>query len=185
MNGVAIRPYRLDDATALHEAALESVAAIQPFMAWCHPDLTVGDIRIWLEVQVAAFEALKAFEFAIVAADGRFLGGCGLNHLDDANRRANLGYWVRTSAAGRGVATEAVRQLVRWAFESTDLIRLEVVVSTRNAPSLGVAEKAGAWREGILRHRLLIHGEPHDAVLFSFIRHAATIEAEPGNFPLD
>jgi RimJ/RimL family protein N-acetyltransferase len=170
MNRLLLRPYRLDDAPALHEAALESMAEVQPFMAWCHPDLAVADMHAWLEAQVAAFETLKAFEFAIVAADGRFLGGCGLNHLEDANRRANLGYWVRTSAARRGVATEAVRQLVRWAFENTDLIWLEVVVSARNAPSLRVAEKAGAWREGVLRRRLLIHGEAHDAVLFSFVR---------------
>lgn len=166
----SIRPYRIEDAPALHEAALESVAEIQPFMAWCHPGLTLAEMRTWVAAQVAAFEALKAFEFAIVAADGRFLGACGLNHLDDANRRANLGYWVRTSAARRGVATEAVRQLVRWGFANTDLIRLEVVVSTRNAPSLRVAEKAGAWREGVLRRRLLIRGDAHDAVVFSFVR---------------
>jgi len=81
-----------------------------------------------------------------------------------------LGYWVRTSAARRGVATTAVRQLVDWGFEHTDLVRMEVLVSTHNVASLRTASKAGAEREGVLRSRLWLHGLAHDAVVFSFIR---------------
>lgn len=167
---VAIRPYRIEDAPAVHAAALASVAEIQPFGPWCHSGMTLADFQVWIEKQIQAFEALEAFEFAILGDGGEPLGGCGLNQIDQANRRANLDYWVRTSATRRGVATEATRQLVQWAFQSTDLLRLEVVVSTRNTASLRVAEKAGAVREGVLRCRLLLHGVPHDAVLFSFVR---------------
>ena len=44
----------------------------------------------------------------IERADGRILGSCGLNRLDRPNGTANLGYWVRASASGQGVATGAV-----------------------------------------------------------------------------
>jgi ribosomal-protein-serine acetyltransferase len=167
---ISIRPYRLGDAVALHEAAIESVWEIRPFMPWCRPDLTVDEGRCWIEAQVSAFAARKAFEFVISSPDGRFLGGCGLNQIDEENHRANLGYWVRSSATGRGVATAAVRQLVQWAFENTALVRLEVVVSTENPASLRVAEKSGALSEGILKKRLLLHGVWHDAVMLSFVR---------------
>lgn len=166
---ISIRPYRLDDAAALHEAAIESVWEIRPFMPWCHPDLTVDEGRRWIEAQISAFAARKAFEFVILAADGRFLGSCGINQIDEANHRANLGYWVRSSATGRGVATAAVRQLVQWAFDNTDLVRLEVVVSTENPASLRVAEKSGALNEGVFKKRLLLHGMWHDAVVLSFV----------------
>jgi RimJ/RimL family protein N-acetyltransferase len=126
--------------------------------------------RCWIELQVSAFEASKAFEFVILAPDGRFLGGCGLNQIDEVNHRANLGYWVRSSATGHGVATTAIRQLVQWAFNNTALVRLEVVVSTENAASLRVAEKSGAMSEGVLKKRLLLHGMWHDAVMLSFVR---------------
>lgn len=167
---ISLRPYQVVDAPAVHEAALSSVAEIRPFLPWCYPELTLGEIRAWVEAQVRAFEARTAFEFAILAENGGFLGGCGLNHIEEVNRRANLGYWVRTSATRRGVVTAAVRQLVRWAFENTNLIRLEVVVATENVASLRAAEKAGAVREGVLRKRLLLHGVAHDAVVFSFVR---------------
>jgi len=103
-----------------------------------------------------------------------FLGGCGLNYLDRFNRRANLGYWVRASETGRGVATRAVRLLIDWAARETDLDRLEIVVALDNNASLRVAEKAGAVREGVLRHRLWIHGVAHDAAVFSIL-----LRAEP------
>ena len=170
VTNVSIRPYRLDDAAALHEAAIESVWEVRPFMPWCRPDLTVDGARSWIEEQVSAFAAGRAFEFVIVAPDGRFLGGCGLTHIDEANQRANLGYWVRSSACGHGVATEAIQQLVQWTFKNTELVRLEIVVSTQNGASLRAAEKSGAVREGVLKKRLLLHGSWHDAVMLSFIR---------------
>ena len=167
---ISIRPYRIQDAEAVCEAALESVLEVRPFMPWCSPDMTASGQRSWIEAQVAAFEARKAYEFIILSADGRCLGGCGLNQIDDVNHRANLGYWVRSSATRRGVATGAIRQLVQWAFATTDLVRLEVLVSTQNGASLRAAEKAGAVRECVLRRRLLLHGTWHDAVIFSFVR---------------
>jgi RimJ/RimL family protein N-acetyltransferase len=167
---ISIRPYRLDDAAALHEAAIESVSEVRPFMPWCRPDLTVDAARRWIEAQVSAFEASQAFEFVILAPAGRFLGGCGLTQIDEMNHRANLGYWVRSSATGHGVATRAIRQLVQWAFNNTALVRLEVVVSTENAASLRVAEKSGALSEGVLKKRLLLQGMWHDAVMLSFVR---------------
>ena len=167
---ISLRPYRLDDGAALHEAAIESVWEVRPFMPWCRPDLTVDEGRRWIEAQVSAFAVRKVFEFVILAPDGRFLGGCGLNQIDEENHRANLGYWVRSSATGRGVATAAVRQLVQWAFNNTPLVRLEVIVSTQNAASLRVAEKSGAVNDGVLKKRLLLHGIWHDAVMLSFVR---------------
>ena len=73
-----------------------------------------------------------------------YLGGCGLNQIDHANGRANLGYWVRSSAVGRGVATAAVQLVRQWGFEQTSLLRLEVVIAVGNLASHRVAEKAGA-----------------------------------------
>ena len=171
---ISLRPYRVEDAPAILEAALSSVTEVRPFAPWCHPELTLEEVRAWLEAQVQAFEAGTAFEFAILAEDGSYLGSCALNQIESANRRANLGYWVRTSAIRRGVATAAIRQMVRWAFENTDLIRLEIIASTKNVASLRTAEKAGAVREGVLRKRLLLHGIAHDAVVFSFIREASS-----------
>jgi len=88
----------------------------------------------------------------------------------------SLGYWVRTSAAGRGVAPAAIRRLARFAFTETDLVRMEIVCAIGNTRSRRAAEKAGASREGVLRARLLLHGRPHDAVMYSIVRSAWDVQ---------
>ena len=167
---VRIRPYTTDDGPAVWEAIRESAAALAAWMPWWHPEYSADDARRWLEAQGPAFAHGTAYEFAIVSADGRYLGGCGLNQIDALNRRANLGYWVRTGATRQGVATAAVGLLRAWGFANTNLERLEVVVAAGNVASEGVAQKAGATREAVLRHRLLIGGVPRDATMFAFVR---------------
>jgi len=168
LQDIAIRPYAVADATVVWQAVRESMGDLQPWMPWCHRDYSLRDSCGWLELQVKAFEQRTAFEFAIVSADGGYLGACGINQIDQPNHRANLGYWVRTSACRRGIATRAVRLIREWAFRNTDLSRLEIVVAVGNVASQRVAEKAGASREGVLKHRIFLHGVPHDAVMFSF-----------------
>jgi len=167
---VIIRPCSADDASAMYEAVRESLAELIRWMPWCHPDYSLQEARSWLRVQVQAFHERKWFEFAIVDAGGRYLGQCGLNQFDEMNRRCNLGYWVRTGAARRGVATRAALLLRDWAFAHTSLVRLEIVVADGNHASVRVAEKAGAVREAVLRDRLILHGAPVDALMFSFVR---------------
>jgi len=89
--------------------------------------------------------------------------------LNRVHQMANLGYWVRTSAAGRGVATRAARLVARFGFAQLDLHRIEILAAVDNIGSQKVAEKAGAVREGVLRKRLLINGESQDAVIFSLL----------------
>ena len=67
------------------------------------------------------------------------------------------------------MATAAVRLAADFAFNELQLTRLEIVTGLNNTSSQRVAAKAGAQREGVLRRRLLVHGKPEDAVLFSLV----------------
>lgn len=160
----------MNDASFIWEAARESLSELQPWMPWCHPGYSIEESKSWLTAQVQAFQQRTTFEFAITSAANVYLGGCGLNQLDALNKRANLGYWVRSSATGRGVATAAVKLARDWGFAQTDLVRLEVLIAVDNVASRRVAEKSGAVYEGVLRSRLLVHGIRHDAAMYAFIR---------------
>jgi ribosomal-protein-serine acetyltransferase len=166
----SIRPYRIEDADACYRAIMQSVDTLSDWMPWAEPTRTLEAQQAWVASKVEAFRNRTEFEFAIVSMRGRYVGGCGLNRIDTVNQRANLGYWVKSSATGQGAATAATRLLVEWGFANTELERLEVIVSTRNPASLRVAQKAGAVREGVLKKRLLLHGEWHDAVMHAFTR---------------
>lgn len=143
---------------------------MHPWLPWCHPGHALDEARAWAEKQPALSAEGMEFNFVITNAAGALLGGCGLNQLNALHRTANLGYWVRSSATGRGPAPAAVVALARWAFANTELERLEILAATPNRRSQRVAEKAGALREGVLRRRLRLHGVAHDAVVYSLVR---------------
>jgi RimJ/RimL family protein N-acetyltransferase len=98
------------------------------------------------------------------------LGAASLSHIHAVYNFGNLGYWIRSSRRGNGLASRAARLAAKFGFEQLGLLRVEIVVSVGNAASLKVAEKSGAHREGILRDRMTVREQVHDAVMFSFIR---------------
>jgi RimJ/RimL family protein N-acetyltransferase len=160
----------VNDAHAFHAAAQESSKEVYPWLPWCRSDYTLEEAKAWAQYQIQLFEQRTEFEFVIVDDEDRLLGACGLNQINTVHRIANLGYWVRTSAAGRGVATAAVAQLAAFAFSQTNLERLEIVCALGNEASRRVAEKAGAMQEGVLRGRLFLHDKPRDAIMYSILR---------------
>ncbi len=169
-DAIHIRPYEPDDSAALYVAAVESVADVFPWLAWCHPRYTLAEAEEWTRSRPRLFNEGVSYDFVIADSSGRFLGACGLNQINRDHRFANLGYWVRSTATGHGVASTSVRHLAAFAFSRTDILRLEIVCAVGNTRSQRAAAKSGATREGVLRDRLLIHGQSHDAVVFSIVR---------------
>jgi ribosomal-protein-serine acetyltransferase len=171
---ITIRPYRLEDAGDLHAAARESVAEMFPWLSWCHPEYSMQDALEWTQSREDLARLGLEYSFVITGdlsgERERFLGGCGINQINRIHQFGNLGYWVRSAAAGRGVAVEAVRLLAEFAFAHTELVRLEILCAIGNDRSRRVAEKAGAVLEGVLRDRLTVHGSPRDAALYSLVR---------------
>ena len=159
------------DAPAFAEAALASVDSVGPWLPWCHAGYSVAQALDWVDWCEAHLAAGDAHEFGIFnAASGELLGGCGLNAIDHGHRFCNLGYWVRSSAQRRGVASFCVQQLAVLAFEVLNLQRVEIVVAVGNHASAAVARRCGAHFEGIAHQRLWLHGRAVDAQMFALTR---------------
>lgn len=168
--GIHIRPYTASDVDALHDAVAESIDALSVWLDWARDGYDRSDAQAWVRSRSQAWARKDAYSFAVVDAEtGRFLGGVGLNQINQAHATANLGYWTRSSETGRGVASTAAVLAARFGLDTVGLNRVEILVPAGNAPSLSVAENAGAVREGTLRRRLVIGDEVHDAVCFSIV----------------
>ena len=169
-SGLVLRPFADTDAAAFAAAVVESVPSVSPWMAWCASDYTAADALEWFAMCRASEAAGTAFEFGIFCEPtGDFLGGAGLNDIRPLHRFCNLGYWVRQSRQGQGVATRSVQALAARAFGALGLHRVEIVVAVGNAASLAVAAKSGALDERIARNRLCIDGRAVDAHVFSLV----------------
>jgi ribosomal-protein-alanine N-acetyltransferase len=102
-------------------------------------------------------------------SDGVFLGWCGLSQLNSDFRSASLGYCLTEAAWGQGYATEAAGGLLRWAFETLDLNRVQAEADTRNAASARVLEKLGFVLEGTLREDCVVDGVVSDSWVYGLL----------------
>jgi ribosomal-protein-serine acetyltransferase len=167
---ILIRTLSAEDVDAVFEAVRESMSELSKWMPWCHPDYAREETVAFINSRPDDWNADVAYTFAITDAQtGAFLGSVGLNFINRQYQMGNLGYWVRTSANGRGVAAAAARLIARFGFHELGLQRLEIIAAVENYPSQRVAEKTGATREGVLRKRLLYKGQTRDAVLYSLV----------------
>ena len=167
---ILIREHREEDAEACYFAVRESMHELGRWMPWCHSDYSREDAKDWVSGAAARFMEGSAFEFVISNNSGHYLGACGLNQIRPLDRVANFGYWVRTSQCTQGIATRAALQLAAWAFQNTNLVRLEIVVGVNNTASRRVAEKLGGVGEGILRKRFFLNGRSEDALMLALFR---------------
>ena len=167
---VLLRPYRHNDIGCLYEAVRESIVELSLWMPWCHAGYSLEESRTWVESRAEAWAKGIEYDFAITDCnDSILLGGCGLNQIESADRFGGLGYWVRSSRTGTGIASSAALLVAHFGFDELRLNRIEIVVATGNKASQRVAQKIGAVREGVMRNRLVVHDMVYDAVLFSLI----------------
>jgi RimJ/RimL family protein N-acetyltransferase len=130
-------------------------ASVARFMAKCHDIAQEGSgARVAIER----------------TADRAFLGWCTVNSWNPDFRSASLGYCFGEAAWGRGYATEAARALLRWAFDTLDLNRVQAETDTRNLASARVLEKLGFVREGTLRQDCIVNGEVSDSWVYGLLR---------------
>ncbi len=83
---------------------------------------------------------------------------------------AELGYWIRSDARGKGIGTTAARVLTNFGFESMGFERIEALVDVENLASKKLLLAAGYSLEGILRKKSRRYdGSQIDMALFSVL----------------
>jgi RimJ/RimL family protein N-acetyltransferase len=139
-------------------------------MSWAYDDYSINDTREFIRITGARWQESTLFAFVITdAQSGNILGGCSLSHIHPVYHLCNLGYWVRSSRRGQGIAGRAARLAASYAFEKVGLVRVEIVIAPENKASLRVAVKLGAHYEGVLRNRMVVGQTVYDAVMYSLI----------------
>lgn len=113
-------------------------------------------------------ESGKGKAWAIVY-EGKVIGFIRLNSIDKRSSSAMVGYEFAKHFWGRGLATEAVKELVRFCHDELQLHRLEAWVYNGNVASAKVLEKAGFIQEGILRSKAIHRNERRDEWIFGHL----------------
>jgi RimJ/RimL family protein N-acetyltransferase len=164
---LVLRPFRLEDVPRVAEICRDPEI---PRWTRVPSPYTEEHARSWIEQTVRDWERRDG-EAAFAVTDARtgvVVGAIGLRLLEDGySARGSIGYWVAADARGRGVATDALRIVSRWALQQLGLPRVELVTDPDNRASQRVAEKAGFRQEGLLRAYIPVPNGQRDCVMFS------------------
>ena len=111
-----------------------------------------------------------AEDFAIVV-DEKAVGGIGIVLQKDVERiGAEIGYWLGENYWNKGILTEAVKQMVTYAFTYFPLHKIYAPVFDFNIASQKVLQKAGFEREAILKQAAIKNGKIIDLQYYSIIK---------------
>ena len=167
---VTLRPFEFGEDSELHKAVRESLPELSPWMSWANESYSSEVAGNFIAITRAQWSNGAMYAFAITDAQTeKILGGCSLSHIHPVYHFCNLGYWVRTSRHGEGIAARATKLISQFAFEKVKLIRAEIVIAVGNEASKRVAEKVGAHYEGILLNRMVVGKEVYDAHMYSLL----------------
>ncbi len=157
---LVLRPFRRKDVDAVLEAAMPSLSELNRWLPWAHARYGRGDAVAFVRDSIAAWGEGRAFDFAIRRPEDpeRHLGNVSVWFTSRVAMVGEIGYWVRSDEAGKGIGTEATARVLQVAFDELHMHRAVLRIATGNVASERVAEKLGFTREGLLREDVRVNG---------------------------
>ena len=165
---VGIRAWRPEDASVIVEA-LNDPGVTDNLRDGLPKPYTEADALEY----IAAMQDEGAYAFAITE-DDIAVGSIQLSRQKNIHSRtAELGYYVVRRRWGRGIGTEALRLMCRFAFEQTDLVRIFAEPFSENTASRRAIEKNGFALEGIMRKNAVKNGVVRDMCMYALVKEDA------------
>jgi ribosomal-protein-serine acetyltransferase len=161
------------DPTDAHDLWLSvdaSRAHLERWLPWVPFNTDADASYRYAEASASDWDHARAVRFTIrERGSRRFLGVAGLEALAHLHQSAELGYWLRADATGRGYMTEAAGAIVSWAFHRANAHRIRVAAATDNHASLAVIRRLGFRFEGIARQAERCQARWLDHALFALL----------------
>lgn len=155
------------DKSDMYEYASRDI--VTRYLLWrTHPD--IEHTKRYLDYITTLYKSGEFFDFAIeYRENSKMIGTCGFAAIDEANNSAEVGYVLSPDYWGKGIATEALTAILRFAFCDIGLNRVEARYMTENIASRRVMEKCGMTFEGVYRKKLFVKGAYRDIGVCSIL----------------
>jgi ribosomal-protein-alanine N-acetyltransferase len=128
-----------------------------------------GGSQEWFAMQGPKWSDGRMATWAMARAADDLITGVMSLRIVVPHKRAEAGYWVARDAWGGGFATEALRAVLQWGFDTLGLHRIEAHHFSTNPASGRVMQKAGMTHEGHVRGAVHRHGVPRDLELYGML----------------
>ncbi len=148
---LVLRPYREEDAAEVYRVFSDpEVFRYTPDTVYASIETARAFIReaMWLAATFDPPSTFRHFLAVLRRADGRYLGMAGVGGVEYDRTQNEIFYILAREAWGQGYATEAAREVLRYAFRDLGIPRVIGIVQAANVASARVLEKVGLRRAG-------------------------------------
>jgi RimJ/RimL family protein N-acetyltransferase len=166
--GLRLRPWRDSDAHRIVEACTDP--RTRQWLPLLPDPYGETEARSWLEAQIEARATGRSACWAVVdpADEARVLAS--ISYFDYTPEiECEIGFWSHPDARGRGVATRAMREVVRYTFEDLGVRRVTAAASVDNAASRHVIEANGLTTWGTERLGIDVHAGRADLAWYDLL----------------
>ena len=154
---LTLRGMCVSDAPDMYEYACRP--SVTEYLTW-EPHASVEETRAYLTYVGQRYRTGDFYDWALISRDdGRMIGTCGFTSFNCPADSAEIGYVLNPAYQGQGLATEAVRRVMRFGFEELSLHRVEAHFMEGNHASRRLMERVGMTFEGFAREAMKIKGK--------------------------
>lgn len=151
-----LRGMRVSDAADMY--AYSRRPSVTEYLTW-DPHTSVEETRDYLTYVGQRYRTGDFHDWSMICKeDGHMIGTCGFTSFNCLADSAEIGYVLNPAYQGQGLATEAVRRVLKFGFEELSLHRIEAHFIQGNDASLRLMERVGMTFEGYARESMKIKG---------------------------
>lgn len=166
---LTLEPLALTDVEAIYHIAQDK-KSIEDFQYAAHQ---IEDVRAWLEPSyhdpATLLWVIRRQERVI----GLFEVCFEAEYSDLQTNVCRIGYFLDCKEHNQGYATEALRGVIDWLFQNTEVERIEAGVTLHNLPSYRILEKAGFIREKVVSGNWKWYDQVYDSAYYCLLKPAA------------
>lgn len=149
-----IRPICLDDARQINEAINNSLDSLQKWMPWAN-DPSINATLSFVREGVFAIDSKEINNFPMVVIykeNNKIIGVSGYNERSIfTDGLYEIGYWCDINFQGKGLVTEYVHALTRFALDELKARTVIIRAQIDNVKSINVAKRLGFEEAGIVK----------------------------------
>ena len=170
-DGLAVRPWRPEDAPGLYETVVANRAYLGAWLPWAESYESIASAEEFIRKARSEAREGRGLHCAITL-DGAAIGATGFDTLSDI--QGEIGYWLAEDHGGRGVMTRCCSAVIDYGFGELGLHRIQIWADALNRRSRAVPERLGFTLEGTRREDTRVRGtggasEWRDTVVYSLL----------------
>jgi len=154
---LVLRKLKVSDAEDMFEYS--RLPEVTKYLTW-RPHPNINYTEEYLRYISTRYATGDFYDWAVTLKEnGKMIGTCGFTRFDLPNNSAEIGYVLNPEYHGKGYATEAASEVMRFGFDELGLHRIEAKHMIENKASHRVMEKLGMTEEGTFRDSYFIKRE--------------------------